>query len=734
MNCPICGAVLNEGAKFCGNCGNKLEAVQQPVQPAVAETPAAPIAPAAPVEQPSIFDQPVQQPVQPAMAETPAAPIAPAAPVEQPSIFDQPVQPVQNAFVQQGQIQQPADNTFVQPQPMAGGGYGGNNYIQNNYTQDTMKQPEVKKKGKTGLIIFLVVLAVLIVALGVTLFIFRGSLKNIWARLTKSPDEYLKYVITENLEESLDSMEDVQKEAMDILSKMDDVNMQGNLRVEIDDEILDKLEDASAAILPANRYGSSYDTDYYDYYDDYYDTDMYDKYDSYDEYYQAEHGSSKSSGGNGMNLSAYGDIGLNADYDRKGNVLGLSVGVQVKGGSDVIGAEGVFDGDNYTVYGRIPQLNKNYLMVDLKDIVDKNNLKTVDEVLAATADLSAMAMDPKAQRSMYLRYTEALLKPIDKVKASKVKLSVNGSKMSCRAYEFTLDDKLYQDMLLSVIDEIKNDRDLEKYFEDYFDTFDFANVRNKPDWDSFLDSLDEAEDKIQDMDFDEEFTCTFYITNAGKITGFAMTGEDEKDPHFSLAWYINGTKLDVELTSDFTDKNDKTEFMDIKGGGSVKSGKFSGEFELDLSLLDDKVEFSVEDLEILDKKNPGGTFRIGLEQFMAMAGDAADEIPDSIKKADLVISASGTIRDRSLSIGLENGSKNVVKFTMDSKISESQGMAVPSAKESVQIDEKTGETELIKYLKDSDLEKVVSGLETLGLPDSYADQIRQITSMLDYYN
>ena len=263
---------------------------------------------------------------------------------------------------------------------------------------------------------------------------------------------------------------------------------------------------------------------------------------------------------------------------------------------------------------------------------------------------------------------------------------------------------------------------------------DFGSSASKPDWDKVLDELDDAEDQIKNTKFDEEFTCAFYITNDGKITGFSMLGEEEKDPHFSLTWNQSGTKLDVELTSDYTDKNDKTQFMDIKGGGSVKNGKFSGDFVLDLSALDDKVDFSVEDVEISDKKNPGGTIRIGVEQFVNMAEKFTDDIPDSVKTSDLVISVSGTLKDRTFSIGLENGGKNIIKFTTNAKISESQGVAVPSSKESVEIDENNSQTELIKYLKDSDIEKVVSGLETLGLPDSYADQIRQISSMLDYYN
>ena len=762
MNCPICGAVLNEGAKFCGNCGNKLEAVQpaaqpvaetpvQPVAPAVttpvqpvvtaaADTlvqpmitpaPAAPAQPAAPAEQPSIFDQ---QPVQPAApAEQPSIfdqqPAQPAAPAEQPV---QPVQPVQTAFAQP---QQPMQQDYTQPQPMAGqgGGYGGNNYIQNNYTQENVNAPVVKKKGKGALIVVLVVLALLIVGIGVTLFIFRGSLKNTWARLTKSPDEYLKYVISENMDESLDAVEEAQKEYMDILAKMDDINMQGSVRLEMNDEMLDMLEDASAAFLSSKMGSSAYNApDYYDYYDDYYDTDMYDKYDSYDEYYQAEH-ASKGSGGSGMNMSAYGDISVSGEYDRKGNLFGLSAGIQVKGGSDVLGVDGVFDGDNYTVYGRVPQLNSDYLKVDLSQVLDKTQTKQVDKLLSATADLSAATLDAKTMRSVYKRYADATLAPIKDVKASKVKLTVNDSKLSCRAYEFQLDDNLFQDIVISVIDEIKGDKDLEKWFDDYMDSMDFATTGSKPDWDTLLDQLDDADDQIKNLTFDEEFKCAFYITNDGKIAGFSMQGEEDKDPHFSFAWNLNGNKLDVELTSDVTDKNGKVQFMDIKGGGSIKSGKFSGDFILDLSVLDDQVEFSLEDIEMNDKKNPSGTFRIGIEQFMTMAGDVTADVPDSIKKSELVISLSGTLKDKTFSIGLENAGKNIVKLTTNGKLANSQGVSVPSSKESVEVDEKNSDTVLVQYLKDSDLEKVVSGLETLGLPDSYADQIRQVTKMLEYY-
>jgi hypothetical protein len=78
MTCSKCGLEVDAGAAFCGNCGQPVQAAQQP--PAVAPTPSLTPAPVAPAPQ-----------VAPVVAPAPAPSVAPIAPAQSLSPISSPV-------------------------------------------------------------------------------------------------------------------------------------------------------------------------------------------------------------------------------------------------------------------------------------------------------------------------------------------------------------------------------------------------------------------------------------------------------------------------------------------------------------------------------------------------------------------------------------------------------------------------------------------------------------------
>lgn len=116
--CPNCGKEAVEGARFCEDCGQSL----QPVQQAVFEQP--------------VYEQPVQQ-----------------------QVFEQPAQ--QQVFEQQGQpvYEQPAQQAYAQQGQQAYGQQG-----QQQYYTPQMQQP--KKKSKLPVIIGVIVGVVLLIGAG----------------------------------------------------------------------------------------------------------------------------------------------------------------------------------------------------------------------------------------------------------------------------------------------------------------------------------------------------------------------------------------------------------------------------------------------------------------------------------------------------------------------------------------------------------------------------------------
>lgn len=147
-NCPNCGSALDDNAAFCTNCGAKLDQVTPAADPA-AQQPAWPT-----------FEQAAQQ----AQEQNPLSPEA---------------SPAANAGYQQTQPDVPAQNTAGYQQ--APGNYANYNPqppVQNgNYAPYPGAQPPKKKR--TGLIVALVIVGVLVLAIIAGIVAVVAGTKNV---------------------------------------------------------------------------------------------------------------------------------------------------------------------------------------------------------------------------------------------------------------------------------------------------------------------------------------------------------------------------------------------------------------------------------------------------------------------------------------------------------------------------------------------------------------------------
>ena len=165
IKCPVCGSICLPGEKFCQNCGTRLPEIA-PAAPAYAppaqtyEQPAAP-AYEAPAQPEPAYEQPAapayEAPAQPEpVYEQPAAP-AYEAPAQPEPVYEQPAAPAYEA---------PAQPAYEQPAYAPNPAY---NYAAQAYGAP-VPAPEKPKKKKTGLIVTLCIVGVLIAALVASYF------------------------------------------------------------------------------------------------------------------------------------------------------------------------------------------------------------------------------------------------------------------------------------------------------------------------------------------------------------------------------------------------------------------------------------------------------------------------------------------------------------------------------------------------------------------------------------
>lgn len=155
MFCKNCGARIDDGSLFCGECGAKQVEETAASAPAAAPvapppapvTPVAPVAPVAPAQS-NPYQQPYQAPAQPAEPAKPAQPT-----------YQQP-------------YQAPSQPTYQQPvqQP-----YGGNQFNQQQQPQYNFQPP---KKSKGPMIAIICGAAVLVVVLIIVLVVVLSGSKG----------------------------------------------------------------------------------------------------------------------------------------------------------------------------------------------------------------------------------------------------------------------------------------------------------------------------------------------------------------------------------------------------------------------------------------------------------------------------------------------------------------------------------------------------------------------------
>ena len=147
MNCPNCGSEPKNNATFCTSCGTRLEPAQTEQTPQTEQAPQAEQTP--PDLQPPSVDT---IPAPPQMPDLPTPPEIPAqAQVEPPAIPPQETQPPAT----------PPPEAYTPQQPPQ------QNYQQGQYQQPPPPPPEGQKKSKTGLIVGIVGVVVVLMAISI---------------------------------------------------------------------------------------------------------------------------------------------------------------------------------------------------------------------------------------------------------------------------------------------------------------------------------------------------------------------------------------------------------------------------------------------------------------------------------------------------------------------------------------------------------------------------------------
>lgn len=738
MFCTKCGAQLEDGAKFCTGCGAQTRFAQVPTPEATAPAaPAAPATPAAPsAPQTPAWSAPASQtppaptaPQAPAWGapQTPAQSASPQAgswqtpqqtrqPQQAPQQWQQPQQQWQAPQQTPQQWQQPQQQQpqWQQIQQQWQASPQGQQARQQQWQQPTRSAYPQQKKGKGGLIAGIIAL-VLVLVIGVGGFVwpgfFRGgkgdssssgggsilsggssssSSSAGTAKIAKSvvngaPEDYYQAVETNSADRLTAHAASVYDNFLLSNATSEDISSAGKVSLEPGDKLRELLADALGEQLAEINPGDDF--------------------------------------------KWLKSIAADYDISRKGDMMGLNIGITLNG-KDLIHVAGMMQEGGALVL-KVPELSDQFFEIPPETLEDMDlgslNLGSnamLGSLLSSLNIEDTEKLDPvskalpdaKTAEKILNKYLKEAVDLIEKVDKTEQELSVEGVSATYTVLANTIDADTANKIIQKLGPELKEDKDIQKIIKEVAAA---AGQDAEAKYQEFIDKIDayiNDPEKIKET-LTEDLIVTVYLDKNSEVHGRIIESGNSK---LELLMPESGSEFGLLIR--YTD--DGTEKLLMQGSGKRSGDKLTG--DLDLTYEDEY--YGVVGLDGFDiEKVKDGYFVGGLNlkpsasvwsKLLEKADEEDKEIPESIRsildtlvfhvdlntakdKGDIALTVTNG-SDKFFTISL-NGSKGAAK-----KIDPAEGIEASEWAQGITLDQ---------------MEKVVASLEKAGVPQAYTDKL-----------
>lgn len=427
----------------------------------------------------------------------------------------------------------------------------------NNY--NNLYEAPQKKKSKVAILIAIV--AVLLITFFATAFAFGDKAKNTLAMITKSPAEYLAYVVDKSVDESMDKM----TKYMDVSGVGQDIAAETFAKLSYDKDTVSALLQSSLGMTIED--------------------------------FEALVGISLDSVGFDM-IVALEDKEI---YEKLGVTLNSI---------DIITAEIFIDNVANEMMIRLPELSPAYLIQSLDmseygvDSVDTNGLNEALRVL-----------NSDKTRDFVKRYTSIVTAEVQDVELSKGQdLTVGDLTVKANLLTISLSNETLNKIAIKLLEEAKDD----EYILDLLPLF----ATSKEDYQYEINNaLEDLKSYMTDLDDEELVVIDLFVNSDVKDLGYNLTFKEYGENHLKLGYSNIEENNKGEYEFYLTDTSSQNG-LKASGNHTIRNGAYTGSAVIDiLDSHNSNMSFTIkyDDLKYATKNNRLYSYgKINLSSFMMM--------------------------------------------------------------------------------------------------------------------
>lgn len=441
----------------------------------------------------------------------------------------------------------------------------------------------------------------------------------------------------------------------------------------------------------------------------------------------------------GFDLSWLDTVKLVINTSNKQNLWSNEMEAYLSG-DKLISVNSIVDVEGETAYFQIPELTDKYLGMELHKMNPYYGtfygMYSYDMMLPGEAEEDVTAMmeelrdklpDRKTVEKLLNRYGKLALECIDDVDINKdVILKAEGVSQKCTKLTATIDDDTLSDIIEAVLEQAKEDEDLEKLICSIADLDEYLDPEEV--YKEFQEELDESLRYIS-VDTDMKIKMIVWLDGKGEVRGRSIEIDDGDDKvTVEARMPQKGKNFGYRLLANADGTN-----VSLEGTGKRSGDKISGDFQFKYNgagIMD--IEVDGYNTKKVREGYINGSFNVQPSSQLMSLISMADftSVTSRMGKVSLGIDLESDKNKFGLGLQAIYDDEDLGTLHVDIETGKGKKASIPKQKNVIMAED---EEDAMDWYETIDWDKFISKLEKTELPSEIIDYLEDALDMMDYY-